>query len=264
MLDKWSGGTAQRYARFVALANRSERHFRRFRSQRDYREVVENVTTDDGRILYESIVSTPFAALALESEYADTVGRPKTIEIAGRRISPTTIRYASTLADIVAEFPQFQSFKRVCEIGIGYGGLARLVCLHHRLTGGQIESYRLLDLPEVLTLTRRYLEHHHLDPAIEYRTKSEIGLKNTDTYDFVISNWAFSEFDRSLQTEYLDKVISRAEAGYMIMNTGLDGRHKGLGGQTCLSDAEIMGKLPSARILDRENAKPKGYVIAFG
>ena len=256
MFDQWIGNSAARYADVVAAAIRSRAKFAAFRSHRCYRAIVENVTPADGRRLYEAVANGPLAYLLADSEWADTIGGPRSIEVNGLRLSPTTLRYLATLNTMIGALPSLPDAKTVCEIGVGYGGLARLVISHSRA----IETYRLVDLPDVLSLSRQYLEHFNLRAQIEYRSRSELGT--SDRYDFAISNWAFSEFSRDLQAEYLAKILTRARAGYLIMNSGLDGATKGFGGHSCLSDAEILAALPNARI--HGPARAKGYVIIFG
>ena len=48
---------------------------------------------------------------------------------------------------------------------------------------------------------------------------------DNDSYDFCLSNYAFSEIDKDLQQKYYKKVISKASNGYMIMNSGELGVH---------------------------------------
>ena len=41
------------------------------------------------------------------------------------------------------------------------------------------------------------------------------------SFDLVISNYAFSELPRNLQEIYMNKVILNSRCGYLTMNTGL-------------------------------------------
>jgi putative sugar O-methyltransferase len=264
MLDQWAGKSAKRYLEFVARVVADPSRFDDFRANKHYRQIVETVSAEDGLKMHKALSNEAIQEIVLGSERADRIGNPKTIKVDGKSISPTTLRYGLTLSDVIAEFPDFSNVESICEIGVGYGGLARLICELHARESGSLSRYRMFDLPEVLQLARRYLEHFHLHPRFEYMTKSQVGTRNSDQYDFLVSNWAFSELSRDLQVEYLDKVIRKAKAGYLIMNTGLDGRSVGYGGRPCLTDKEIIDAVPKGRVANPDKAQPKGYVIAFG
>ncbi len=259
----WGGSATDRYVKYVSRLARDSPEFSVFRREPDYTCIVENVTPEDGEFLFDALDNEYVRQIILDSEPADEIGSASTILIQDRKISPTTIRYGYHISKIIAQFPKFLKVQSICEIGVGYGGMARIICEYHKRCGGSLKSYRMFDLPDVLKLAQRYMSHFELPTHFEYMTLSDVQKINNDTYDFVLSNWAFSELNRNVQMDYILKVVSKARADQMIMNTGLNGSQKAFGkNNKCLSDAEILRMLPNAQISD--DPSPKGYVLVFG
>jgi len=73
----------------------------------------------------------------------------------------------------------------------------------------------LVDIPQALSLARRYLENYAIPSTLHYCTMGELPSRN---YDLLISNYAFTELPRSIQELYLDKVILRSSRGYITYN----------------------------------------------
>jgi putative sugar O-methyltransferase len=142
----------------------------------------------------------------------DSVGRP--LKYRFKRIgkfSPTFLRYSKTILEF-EDFFDAKSFKNVCEIGVGFGGQAGLI-----LDRWAPESYTLYDLPEVLHLVEKYLI------KIGKINESKIILANGRNpefgkFDFVFSNYAFSELDKATQDAYLHNIILNSRHGYITWN----------------------------------------------
>jgi hypothetical protein len=99
---------------------------------------------------------------------------------------------------------------RVCEIGGGYGGQCRILDALFRL-----DSYVLVDLRPALQLADRFLNHFSLRCKMSFACVNELAC---DSYDLVISNYAFSELTRDTQETYFRKVIANSRRGYMTYN----------------------------------------------
>jgi hypothetical protein len=166
------------------------------------------------------------------------------------------------LCDLISLFPEFMKYRSFIEIGVGYGGQARLISEFAEKVDSAILTYTLVDLLPVIHLARLYLEHFTLKPSLVYETKST--LQRLDKWDLAISNYAFSEFSRKLQEEYLDTVFKKASAGYLTMNTGLS-NSQGCGGTSCLTAWELLKSLPNA-VLCREEPMTgaNNYIIVSG
>lgn len=123
------------------------------------------------------------------------------------QVCPSTMRYLKVALELEQLFGSLQG-KNVIEIGVGYGGQCKLI-----KSLWDVQSYTLVDLPEPLELSKRYL--HDVDNC-HFKTLEE--LSDDKTYDVVISNYAFSECERSIQEQYLNKVLFKSHMGYVTYN----------------------------------------------
>jgi hypothetical protein len=102
---------------------------------------------------------------------------------------------------------------RIVEIGGGYGGQCAIISRFFNPA-----LYTIVDLEPCLKLTRRYLDSLGIH-GVNYVTMRELDETYTKGgFDLVISNYAFSELSRSVQDEYVSKIISGASRGYFLCN----------------------------------------------
>lgn len=266
MLDKWAGAKkGDAYSDFVWHAATDSKAFSSFRRNRVYTTILEHVSTDLGEQYLSLITDPQVREICLNSDSADKIGSPKTALYEGHIISPSTLRYGKVANDLVHFFPDFGSVRTICEIGVGYGGQARILCEYSAQIGGALTRYELVDLPEVLMLSRRYLQHFHFSNEFAYRSKTEMGASG-DGYDLVISNYAFSEFEKPLQKEYLEKILLKSKRGYLTMNSGLhDPQYPSDSGRDNYSQSDLLSILPNAKVLAEAPLTSKNnYIIVFG
>jgi hypothetical protein len=102
------------------------------------------------------------------------------------------------------------SGKRIVEIGVGYGGQARLV-----LEQWAVQSYTLVELEPVLRLARRYLTSSGTYRSLIFLPPA---LVATADYDLCLSNYAFSELTRDVQDLYARSLVTSASRGYLTCN----------------------------------------------
>jgi hypothetical protein len=122
--------------------------------------------------------------------------------------SSTVLRYV-VVADQIQKLFSLPSHPNIVEVGAGWGGQC---CVLLKLF--PISSYVIYDLPEVNGLIRKVLKT--LD--IKNVTCVLPGEQPQKKYDLFISNYAFSECDRSVQMEYFDQLIKNSDRGYVIYN----------------------------------------------
>ena len=215
------------YPQFCYAASTNDEIFANFKRYAVYTAVLEHVSPEQGAE-YLKVMQQPsriqFTAAAWRNfQRNDTVGNAAVqsyrLNDNELQISPSTLRYAKVLSDIVNWFP-IANIKTVAEIGIGYGGQCRLLMSHL-----PIRQYWLFDLPEVLGLAERFLEQLNQLDGVRFVNGKHI---YTDCdFDLLISNYAFSELTRAVQDMYLEKIVLRARAGYITWNClsrdGLDG-----------------------------------------
>ena len=181
----------------------------------------------------------------------DSIGDPHTViyDDLGT-ISPTTLRYTKVLADLSFLFGPLDGM-RICEIGVGYGGQCRLISALHK-----VELYRLVDLPSVLSLSKRYLEHFNINPSVEFTRPDELVPEH---YDLVISNYAFSELRREVQNFYLANILRHSNRGYMTCNQITP---ESFGS---LSPGEISEAIKSSTIIpELPQTPPKNCLVVWG
>ena len=98
----------------------------------------------------------------------------------------------------------------VLEIGCGFGINTKIF---HDLVG--FNSYTHIDVPEMLKLQNYYLSHFNIN-NVSYISPYENMKKIKKKYDFLISDFAYTELNHELKLLYFEKVISNCESGIML------------------------------------------------
>lgn len=245
------------YVAFVQRAISSYKVFANFKRHPSYQQILEHVDQAGGQA-YLDIIKTEYPhLLSLIDAFKDNdiVGNPITFPYPETgRISPSTLRYIKVTGDLEKFFGKDLG-EKIVEIGVGYGGQ---LLINDRLF--KITEYHLFDLPPVLCLVSKYLESHILNTSYVLNTLNQ--CNGNDTYDLVISNYAFSELPSQLQLMYIKKVLSKAQKGYLIMNSGLESsayksKH--------LSLDQLRALLPPFQVLSETPETAFGnYVIVWG
>jgi putative sugar O-methyltransferase len=250
------------YPALCHAAAEDENFFKNFRRNFIYNTVLEHVPQYQGQ-QYLDEINKNTALKFSDSDWDnfrrnDLYGNPRiyTYKVNERTmaLSPTTLRYAKVLQDIVTLFDT-DSIKTVAEIGIGYAGQCRMLTSYVK----GIEKYSLYDLPEVLGLAGRYLGKFGNEVTDRVSFVDATNIEQPGQYDFVISNYAFSELIRDVQDIYLEKVILNSKAGYMTWNSlscdVLDG----------YTLKELLAKIPGSSVIDeRPLSATNNCIIIWG
>lgn len=205
------------YVRFVQSAVLDYKKFKNFKRHPDYQAILEHVTEDEGEKYLDIIKNNSPELLNNINQFKDNdlVGGPITYDYPKiGNISPSTLRYIKVASDLKKYFGS-DIGQKVAEIGVGYGGQ---LLINDKIF--DIKSYHLFDLPPVLSLVSKYLESHILNCAYKLFTLNQHG--GDESYDLVISNYAFSELPSQLQIKYIEKIISKSKRGYLTMNSGFE------------------------------------------
>lgn len=205
------------YVRFVQSAVLDYKKFKNFKRHPDYQAILEHVTEDEGEKYLDIIKNNSPELLNNINQFKDNdlVGGPITYDYPEiGNISPSTLRYIKVASDLKKYFGS-DIGQKVAEIGVGYGGQ---LLINDKIF--DIKSYYLFDLPPVLSLVSKYLESHILNCAYKLFTLNQYG--GDESYDLVISNYAFSELPSQLQIKYIEKIISKSKRGYLTMNSGFE------------------------------------------
>lgn len=166
----------------------------------------------------------------------ENIGNPIKVqyEVIGEA-NPTTLRYIKVMGDLEKYFGDISNLI-VTEIGIGYGGQARIITSQHIP-----KEYNLVDLDEVLKLGEKFLKLCTSYQYFKYVSGNKIEELHSD---LLISNYAFSELTRSVQDEYLNKVIKNSKRGYVTYN------HINPDYFKSYSIHEFAEKIPNSRIIE--------------
>lgn len=198
------------YKLVCKLAATNEKIFSKFKSCREYQDILEHVSYEQG-IQYLNLLENLTEEIDQKTIgiIRQDIGKPPKYSYGKYgRISPTNLRYATVTKQLFELFGSLDSFI-VSEIGVGYGGQASQICL----TWG-IKKYNIYDLNEVIPLAKKYLVK-----VCEY-APIESPDPCTEIYsDLIISNYAFSELKREVQDIYIRNVVLNSKRGYLIYNS---------------------------------------------
>jgi putative sugar O-methyltransferase len=205
------------YTRAVVSFLNNEGKFKKFKQNNFYKEILEHVTMEQGQTYLDILTARKdgFLQECISSDVlvADDLGTPTKYKYEGYSLplSPTTLRYIKVASDL--NFLFGKKINNVAEIGCGYGG--QLLVSDKLL---KMRKYFIYDLPEINKLIKKYVNHFLLD--CDFYTGSINSPINGDI-DLIVSNFAFSELPMQLQLKYIEKIMTNARSGYMMMNTGL-------------------------------------------
>lgn len=219
------------------MAANDEKIFKKFKSNRKYREILQHVTRQQGREYTYELNKDPWIMSILPKLISDEVGMPFRYTYPGLgRISSTDLRYAKVVSDLRSLFGPLDNY-RIAEIGCGYGGQAIAISKVFNIL-----DYALYDLQPALQLAMKYIKTVSDFQNVRSENLEFLSGKS----DLLISNYAFSELSREVQEEYFTKVIQGSSRGYVIYNqiTPLS--------YNSLTAIEFAARIPGAEILHEE------------
>lgn len=199
------------YNKFCLEAAQNEIIFNSFKQNPYYNEILEHIHPMLGHQYYE-ITKTYYPAVLNKIDQIkinDSFGSPQIFDYYFGRYSATTLRYLKVAAELQHCFGDLSSYS-ILEIGGGYGGQSIVSNIIHGY-----KSWTIVDLPEVVELQKKYLS------KFDYKNINAISFLEDYTnqkYDLVISNYAFTECNRTVELDYINKVMSNNEKIYMTLN----------------------------------------------
>jgi putative sugar O-methyltransferase len=203
------------YARYTDLCRHAvddEEVFKTFKNRSACTYMLEHVTYEQGLGYLAEIKRLQPKLLNHIECFAtnDSLGTPQVFRYdeLNLDISPTTLRYVKVLADLIYHFGSL-SMLDIVEIGVGYGGQCKIINEYF-----VPKSYTLVDLPDVLTLAKKYLTCHGIE---NIALRSHLSGLQTP-YNLCISNYAFTEISRQCQDFYAKNIISLSDKGYITCN----------------------------------------------
>ena len=245
---------------YVAILNRineNENVFNNFKRNRFYRQILEHTTKIQGDEYLKKIKEdNPLLINKIETfKENDLIGNPNLSNYPSiGNISPTTLRYIKVASDLKFIFKE-NIGDNICEIGAGYGGQFLILDKVFKL-----KRYNIFDLKAATLLIEKYLESFLLNSSYKLNTLNK--YDSSKEFDLTISNYAFSEIEKSMQIKYIEKVLSKSKRGYLTMNSG---KKNSEFRDKHLTLKELENLLPKFEIIDE---KPliweDNYIIIWG
>lgn len=204
----------QKYLKVCVEASENEEYFSTFKSNVDYKEVLEHLSYELG-LEHLNLISKNNPNLLEVGNFFDNdlYGSPETYFYGNKRISPTTLQYISVLSNLIDLYASLDSFQ-IVEIGAGYGGQCKIINDYFST------KYTLIDFEECSSLQKKYLSNFSFANDFEFFNPENFPTK---TWNLVISNYALSEVSEEDQLDYVEKICLNSDHGYITANQPLNG-----------------------------------------
>jgi hypothetical protein len=199
------------YLNVCKQAIENDEIFQNFRRNPNYTGILEHVNHELGVGYIAEIRKQSPELIQYLNRFAtsDKVGSPNIeyFEEIDFELAPSDLRYIKVLGDLIRFFGDLDELD-IVEIGGGYGGQCKIIYDLYRP-----KSYTIIDVEEALLLTNKYLKEFSINPILQHPDKLDI-----HHHDLLISNYAFTEFDRNYQDLYIEEVINMSKRGYITCN----------------------------------------------
>jgi putative sugar O-methyltransferase len=213
------------YSSVCIEAATNDSFFSTFKRNNTYRAILEHTSYEQGMgylgLLekHELFNDIPWDAILTNDKLGDPITSKYIINERQVDMSPSTLRYVFYAIETLTYVKQNGITEpNIIEIGGGYGGQCYVSSLLSSLLGVKIKNYAILDLPGPVMLTNKYLQTQI--PGTQFRAYNlhEIELPKKPN-NFLISNYAFAEFDDQTRKVYIDYVIKNTALGYIAWNS---------------------------------------------
>lgn len=204
----------EKYLKVCKAAVYDDQVFDTFKSNPDYREVLEHLSKKLGQVHLDAIKkNNPDILLNPNIWLNDAYGSPKLEHYGDCAASPTTIQYISVASNLKYMFDSLDDFS-IVEIGGGYGGQAKII-----YDLWNIKKYHIIDLYEATLLQEKYISKFKYNNFAAFPPNDFV----SDDYDLFISNYAVSEVLPEDQYKYVKEVMLKCKRGYITCNQPLCG-----------------------------------------
>jgi hypothetical protein len=135
--------------------------------------------------------------------------------------SPTSLRYifhAFLILNYFTSCTKEESIN-IVEVGGGYGGLCLALSFFSTYFSIKIQSYSIIDLIDITQLQQKYLSKFTLEYPVSFHDSALFGsdIQSSDN-TYLISNYCFSEIEKSLQEKYIQSLFPNVKHGFMAWN----------------------------------------------
>ena len=217
---------AIRYFSIVDEILTNDSLFKSFKECYNYKSIVGMSCESEGEWFANNLKNNNSINLKIEEfKKNDSIGEPAVFDSKEYGfISPNTLRYINSLQNIQKYIGSLHK-KSVVEIGIGYGGLCYILSTFYNLN-----SYRLVDVPNVVLLAVKYLRALGLNTNLV--TERDIKDVNFDHQSSVVRKFKnftprvvdiVSQTDRSYQSNFTPPCFDLLVSEYCISEMNDDG-----------------------------------------
>lgn len=210
------------YIEKCRLFSSDDKEFKRFRQDPTYQNILEGSARIIGdlnldRILKEYPKDVEYILSNLSRFKENDIYGTPTIRNYDRfgDMAPATVKYICSAMDIKSIVGDFIP-KSIVEIGGGFGALCKTLSVLY-----DFNRYILIDLPDVISLCRKYLNHFdEIKEKITYFTTEEFeNIYQIDGIDLFIADSSLAECNRETQDKYIDRILMGSKFGYITYNT---------------------------------------------
>ena len=209
----------ENYINKCKLFVESDDMFKTFRQDSDYKIILEG-WNEGGNFWLQEILSYYGNEILLDKlelfKRNDIYGGPTILEypIVGN-MCPFTLKYILDALRIIENLGSCE-YKKIVEVGVGFGSMCIIMDSIHKF-----DEYVLVDLPEVIELTKKYLINF---PEIYSKLKfikcdNFEELDKFEGADLFISDAALSECNIDTQHLYVNKFLKKCKFAYINYNT---------------------------------------------
>lgn len=189
-------------------------YFQNFRSMPGYTHALE---ISDGSSFAQYLIHQASQKILKELDAfrrLDNFGNPPTTYFPNLgNFSATTLRYIA-IADEINKLFILPEHSKIVEVGAGFGGQCYILSQLHTWS-----KYYIYDLPEPTALIEKMMTALDVKNVVCMPTAAQLPEGKVDLF---ISNYAYSECDRETQIDYFERLIKKADRGYLIYNQTSD------------------------------------------
>lgn len=224
--NQWSGvdhHIADDYIDFCKKASENNQIFDTFRSHEDYGVILEGGQKRIGLANLRQIKKLGgykwFKENFNEIKKNDLYGNPFIHNFGDSIIcSSSTIQYARDVYNCILLLKKSSKNQfRICEVGGGFGGFARLA-----ISLLKIEKYYLIDQAEPLNLAEKYLKKYpNILSKVELISSKNVfeKIQESNSFDLFIASSSLAELDFQTQKFYFESCIKKSNNIFLEYNT---------------------------------------------
>jgi hypothetical protein len=203
-------------------------HNNDFKSNSIYNGVLEHVSFDLG-VKYANLIENEYSINYEDIlgfvEINDRYGKPNKEKFLYKNkiisSSPTTLRYIYQALLILDHYKE-TACENMVEVGCGYGGLMLAINYFSQKNGIVVKNYHIVDLPEVCRLIHKYssLNSENIHTNLSFHENDTYGKNIKDNNLFFISNYCYTEVNKTHNAQYSSVLISKTNNGFIVWQNG--------------------------------------------